>query len=85
MVFWVSGIFMVLVTTVFMIIQMTGYGGKQPDFFFYFYQGMLVQPLLIVSYVIIYRRLKAYHLSLVENHLRPLKPNEVLELEKADK
>ena len=35
------------------------------DTLFYFYQGVLVQPLFVVGYFVTYRRVKAYHYELL--------------------
>lgn len=63
---------------------MTGLGGST-DIYFYSYQGLIVQPLIVSGYIIIFRKLKAYHITLINKYSRSFKPQEISELMRADK
>lgn len=65
----------------FMLLQMLGY---KFDLYFYCVQGLVLQPAIVIGYAVIYKRLKVYHMNLINKYSKIFKPYEISELERTD-
>lgn len=54
-----------------MIVQMCN---VNLDLYFYTVQGLIFQPLIVRGYAVIYRKLKIYHIALINKYAKVFNP-----------